>query len=163
MGEEKKCTKHWKDWALYREERPLDGSSQYFCRRSFHPWTSYTSCIYCKPIITHGLNIDWTLLWYDIFFLRLEWILRVYDVTLILALNGIAALIRIFFGNALRYVSFGCLPSAVRMGILIVEFLPVAVLTPRCKTWGRTSLKASTDGRKSADRYKWDGSEWNSG
>lgn len=51
--------------------------------------------------------------------------MRVYDVTVILALNGIAALIRIFFGNALRYVSFECLPSAVRMGILIVEFLPV--------------------------------------
>ena len=44
-----------------------------------------------------------------------------------------------------------------------MEFLPVASLMPRCKTWGGTSLKAPTDGRKSADRYKRDSSEWNSG
>ena len=36
------------------------------------------------------------------------------DVTLVLAPNGIAALIRIFSGNALGYVDFGCSPSTVR-------------------------------------------------
>ena len=33
------------------------------------------------------------------------------DVTIVLALNRISALIGIFFGNALPYVYFGCLSS----------------------------------------------------
>ena len=33
------------------------------------------------------------------------------DVTIVLALNRISALIGIFFGNALSYVYFGCLSS----------------------------------------------------
>ena len=36
------------------------------------------------------------------------------DVTIVLALNRISALIGIFFGNALRYVYFGCLSSIER-------------------------------------------------
>ena len=36
------------------------------------------------------------------------------DVTIVLALNQIAALIGIFFGNACRYLYFGCLSSVAR-------------------------------------------------
>ena len=36
------------------------------------------------------------------------------DVTIVLALNQISALIGIFFGNALRYLYLGCLSSIER-------------------------------------------------
>ena len=36
------------------------------------------------------------------------------EVTIVLALNRISALIGIFFGNALRYIYFECLSSAGR-------------------------------------------------
>ena len=53
-----------------------------------------------------------TELYYDIS--RSKWISRDNDVTMVFALNRIAARIRIFSRNALRYVNFGCLPSAVQ-------------------------------------------------
>ena len=49
-----------------------------------------------------------------IVFSRSECISRDNDVTIVFALNRIAALMHIFSGNALRYVNFGCLPSAVQ-------------------------------------------------
>ena len=57
------------------------------------------------------------------FFPRSEWISRDDDVTMVFALNQIAAAILIFSGNALRYVNCGCLPSAVQSFTKIsVEF-----------------------------------------
>ena len=57
------------------------------------------------------------------FFSRSEWISRDDDVTMVFALNEIAAAILIFSGNALRFVNFGCLPSAVQSCTKIsVEF-----------------------------------------
>lgn len=43
-----------------------------------------------------------------------ELISRDNDVTVVFALNQIAAVIPIFSGNALPYVDFGCLTSAVQ-------------------------------------------------
>ena len=62
-------------------------------------------------LLTHVLHIDYIMM---LFFSRSEWISRDNDVTIVLALNRISALIRIFSENALCYVYFGCLPSAVR-------------------------------------------------
>ena len=57
------------------------------------------------------------------FFSRSEWISRDDDVTMVFALDEIAAAILIFSGNALRYVNCGCLTSAVQSCTKIsVEF-----------------------------------------
>ena len=62
------------------------------------PFTLGGIDLYCKHIITPGLHIDWTILWiYNFFRDRNE-----YHVTTCLALNRIAALIRIFSWNTLR-------------------------------------------------------------
>ena len=49
-----------------------------------------------------------------LFFARSEEISRDKDVIIVLALNRISAVIGNFFGNALRYVYFGCLSSVLR-------------------------------------------------
>ena len=59
--------------------------------------------LYFKIIITHVLLIDLSLLCF--YFGAIEYS---YEVTIVLALTRISALIGIFFGNALRYIYFGC-------------------------------------------------------
>ena len=64
-----------------------------------------------KQIDLYGKTINF---FYDIIFWAIEEISRGNDVTIVLALNQISALIDLNFGNALRCGYFGCLPSVMR-------------------------------------------------
>ena len=64
-----------------------------------------------KQIDLYGKTINF---FYDIIFWAIEEISRSNDVTIVLALNQISALIDLNFGNALRCRYFGCLPSVMR-------------------------------------------------
>ena len=70
--------------------------------------------LYGKTIITHGLHTDRTKLYYDFIFWAIGVNIIKYDVTIVLALSRISALIDLNFGNALRCAYFGCSSSGMR-------------------------------------------------
>ena len=90
-------------------------TKQYFTRHNFQfgPLIRKQLAIYCKIIITRGLQIDLKFIMI-LFFRDLN---RYYVTTMmshLFSFKSNASLSRIFSGNALGYVDFGCSPSTVR-------------------------------------------------